>query len=81
MAGSVYWKRKMTQFKNMIFSQKDEIQKYEKELTEKNILLMESSQKIGELDRRLAELESENERLLRERSQTELEEVQRKKQA
>jgi kinesin family protein 16B len=71
----------MTQLKNMVFSQKDEIQKYEKELTEKNILLMESSQKIGELDRRLAELESENERLLRERSQTELEEVQRKKQA
>ena len=42
---------------------------------------MESTQKITELDKRLSELELENERLIQERSEKEIEEMQLKKQS
>ncbi|XP_038110780.1 kinesin-like protein Klp98A isoform X2 [Culex quinquefasciatus] len=60
---------------------REEIDKFERELREKESLLETSNAKMAELDVKIAELEQLNQELLVQRSQVEMEQIQRKKQS
>jgi len=62
-------------------SQRDEIEKYETELIEKDNMLEQCHKKIEEMDGKLKRLEAENRILLTQKSQEELERIQMKKQS
>ena len=61
-------------------SQREDIEKYETELIDKDNKLEECHKKIKELHEKLKSLETENRRLLTQKSQEELERIQQKKQ-
>lgn len=60
---------------------REEIDKYERELHEKELLLETSTGKIAELDLKIGELELQNQELLQQRTQREMEDMQKKKQS
>jgi kinesin family member 16B len=73
-----YFKTNLT---NFIFTQRDDIEKYELELIEKDSLLEKCHRKIDEMHEKLKELEMENRKLLMQKSQEELDRIQLKKQS
>lgn len=67
---------------NFLFSsQRDEIEKYENELIEKDNMLEQCHRKIEELHEKLTKLETENRLLLTHKSQEEQDRIQLKKQS
>lgn len=66
---------------NFLSSQRDEIEKYENELIEKDNMLQQCHQKIEELHEKLTKLETENRLLLTQKSQEEQDRIQLKKQS
>lgn len=71
------------QYTNDVYSipQRDDITKYETELSEKEKQLAESTQKIADLDSKIQELEQQNKELLQQRTEQELLQIQEKKRA